>query len=378
MVLLSLAEGTSHHHRERVREPLRGRRRAQPPGRRHRDQRPPRRRRRAARAQRHRGRGAGPARRRRARHRRARRRRASRRCAACTISTGGTRTSPASCARLGADVARARRGARTEPRRTRLSSHARTRPCAAPDGAARRRSMSDVPRLQSRRRRARPRGERRRAGAARCRGSRASAATAPARLAPRALVALGARRRRRRRRGRPLYWLYGRDAVEQLAGGLRHRQALGQGAGLGGVRRARRWSLAVALRHRLPRLRPPPRRQAHRRGRGRASCWPRPAWPSATPTASSPARRRQTGSAARTQPSRQAITTRTRKSTPPLPDKPMNILLIGSDKSSDPGRPRALGHADARAPRPRDQEHLHALAAARPAASTSRASATTR
>ena len=51
---------------------------------------------------------------------------------------------------------------------------------------------------------------------------------------------------------------------------------------------------------------------------------------------------------------------------PPCPGKPMNILLIGS-RQGPARRPRALRHADPRAPRPRDQEHLHALGAARPA-----------
>ena len=43
-----------------------------------------------------------------------------------------------------------------------------------------------------------------------------------------------------------------------------------------------------------------------------------------------------------------------------------------------PRRPRALGHADARAPRPGDQEHLDALAAARPAGRHPRRTAWTR
>ena len=85
-------------------------------------------------------------------------------------------------------------------------------------------------------------------------------------------------------------------------------------------------------------------------------------------------RRRRTAA-----PSRQAVVTKTEKELrPALPGKADEHPAHRLGQDEDPRRHRALRHADPRAPRPRDQEHLDALGAARPARRRSPTTATTR
>ena len=283
----------------------------------------------------------------------------------------------ASCGDSARTSRRAGEEPRTEPETRASLSHARTRPCAARERAAAE-EHEQLPGLQGRRGRARPRG-----GAARRRRSprrrRARGARRAARGAGRAapLVDLGARRRGRRGRGASCTGSTaarrsatpGPPSTSPSATGKVPGWAVRRGAGRRGRRRRRSSPPTSPSAVTSP--------SSWSAWPSWWSCWPRPglAVGYANGTVGDVG---QTGSAAKTP--RRSPDRRGRRgdASRRIPDKPMNILLIGSRQEHRPRRPRALGHADPRAPRPGDQEHLDALAAARPAASTSPASATTR
>ena len=86
----------------------------------------------------------------------------------------------------------------------------------------------------------------------------------------------------------------------------------------------------------------------------------------------------QTGSAARTKQDQQAISAADAQVDGRDPQQADEHPAHRLGQERRPGRPRALRHAAARAPRPRDQEHLHALPAARPAGRHPRAWASPR
>ena len=267
-------------------------------------------------------------------------------------------------------AARARRGRLAAParshepslRRARLSSHARTRPCAARERAAAE-EHGQLPGLQGRRGRARPRGGGRRAVA------RRRLATAPSRRrSARPRRGAGGSGRSSPRPPWPRRSCTGSTAARRSAtpgppstsSTPRTRCRAGRCSG-----RRSSWSPPSPW---SPPISPSAVTSPSSWSAWPSwwSCWPRRVWPSATPTASCPTSARP----AAPRPRRRSATRSTKADEEvdrPIPNKPMNILLIGSDKSAVPGDPgrsdtQMLVRLD-----PRDQEHLDALAAARPA-----------
>ena len=172
---------------------------------------------------------------------------------------------------------------------------------------------------------------------------------------------LGGRRRRRRGRGGAVLVLRPRHA-RQLPRRLRPREALGQGPRLGARRRPR------DRRGHRRRRRPPISPSAATLPSSSSACAVVVAALAAPGLALGLGERHREHRRRIAAQSRSVVVTKTEKELrPALPGKAMNILLIGSDKTKIPGD---TGRSDTQILvrlDPDDQEHLHALGAARPA-----------
>ena len=157
-----------------------------------------------------------------------------------------------------------------------------------------------------------------------------------------------------------LFWFYGRDMLGNSLAAFDLARLSGKVPGWVVVGMPVVAVAVAAAVDRLPCLRPSLRSQGGRRRRRRGHGWPPPVSPWAGRTAPWRRRASQRGAAGRGRRHRAGAAPRASRRGH---EHPAHRLR----QDQDPRRHRALGHADPRAPRPRHQEHLHVLGAARPA-----------